>query len=191
VWIPFTSAESGEAVRLHGLWLGQPAVDAPVLLYLHGARWDVRGSAPRMRRMHELGFSVLGIDYRGFGRSTAGLPSEALAGEDARAAWQWLATRAPGAPRVVFGHSLGGAIAPLMLSACMIGFPAFLSTFNRTLDPAYTASAAEEPQQDSTPELTSATAPQDPVDKPIQVGVDSVENGQRSEAKWVTERSIK
>lgn len=88
-------------------------------------------------------------------------------------------------------HSLGGAIAPLMLSACMIGFPAFLSTFNGTLDPAYTASAAEEPQQDSTPELTSATAPQDPVEKPIQVGVDSVENGQRSEAKWVTERSIK
>jgi alpha-beta hydrolase superfamily lysophospholipase len=111
VWIEFRSTEAKEDVKLHGLWLPQPRADAPVLLYLHGARWDVRGSAPRMRRMHELGFSVLGIDYRGFGRSTAGLPSEALAGEDARAAWQWLAKQAPGAPRVVFGHSLGGAIA--------------------------------------------------------------------------------
>lgn len=111
VWIEFRSTEAKEDVKLHGLWLPQPRADAPVLLYLHGARWDVRGSAPRMRRMHELGFSVLGIDYRGFGRSTAGLPSEALAAEDARAAWQWLATQAPGAPRVVFGHSLGGAIA--------------------------------------------------------------------------------
>jgi hypothetical protein len=98
-------------VRLHGLWLGQPRPDAPVLLYLHGARWDVRGSAHRMRRMHELGFAVLGVDYRGFGRSTAGLPSEDLAHEDALAAWQWLADRHPQARRYLFGHSLGGAIA--------------------------------------------------------------------------------
>ena len=111
VWVPFVSAASGEEVKLHGLWLPQPRADAPVLLYLHGARWDVRGSAPRMRRMHELGFAVLGIDYRGFGRSSAGLPSEALAGEDARAAWAWLAAQAPAAQRFVFGHSLGGAIA--------------------------------------------------------------------------------
>ena len=82
-----------------------------MLLYLHGARFDVRGSAPRMRRMHELGFSVLGVDYRGFGRSSAGLPSETQAYEDARAAWDWLAGQHPQARRFVFGHSLGGAIA--------------------------------------------------------------------------------
>jgi hypothetical protein len=111
VWIDFQSAETGEPVRLHGLWVGQPRADAPVLLYLHGARWDVRGSANRMRRMHELGFAVLGVDYRGFGRSTSGLPSETLAYEDARAAWTWLAQRHPQAQRFVFGHSLGGAIA--------------------------------------------------------------------------------
>ena len=110
-WIEFESRASGDPVRLHGLWLPQAQPDAPVLLYLHGARYDVRGSAHRMRRMHELGFSVLGIDYRGFGRSTNTLPSEALAYEDARAAWDWLAARHPRAPRYVFGHSLGGAIA--------------------------------------------------------------------------------
>jgi hypothetical protein len=110
-WIEFESRSSGDPVRLHGLWLPQARPDAPVLLYLHGARYDVRGSAHRMRRMHELGFSVLGIDYRGFGRSTNTLPSEALAYEDARAAWDWLAARHPRAPRYVFGHSLGGAIA--------------------------------------------------------------------------------
>jgi len=61
--------------------------------------------------MQELGFSVLAIDYRGFGKSSAGLPSEEMAYEDARAAWDWLAQRYPGRPRYVFGHSLGGAIA--------------------------------------------------------------------------------
>jgi len=111
VWIPFRSAATGQPVRLHGLWLAQDRADAPVLLYLHGARWDVRGSAHRMRRMHELGFSVLGIDYRGFGQSSPGLPSEDLAHEDAQAAWQWLAAQHPQARRYLFGHSLGGAIA--------------------------------------------------------------------------------
>lgn len=112
VWIPFESKEAGAEARLHALWLPQAGrPDAPLLLYLHGARWDVRGSAGRLRRMHELGFAVLGIDYRGFGRSTDTLPSEASAAEDARAAWEWLGRTYPGRPRFVFGHSLGGAIA--------------------------------------------------------------------------------
>jgi alpha-beta hydrolase superfamily lysophospholipase len=61
--------------------------------------------------MQQLGFSVLAIDYRGFGKSTAGLPSEEMAYEDAKAAWDWLAAKYPNRPRYVFGHSLGGAIA--------------------------------------------------------------------------------
>ena len=112
VWIDFKSGVTGEPARLHGLWLGgaPETADTPVLLYLHGARYNVAGSAPRMRRMHELGFSVLAIDYRGFGKSSAGLPSEATAREDARAAWTWLAARHPQQHRYIFGHSLGGAI---------------------------------------------------------------------------------
>ena len=115
VWVEFDSRASGQPVRLHGLWhAADPAtraVCAPVLLYLHGARWDVRGSASRIRRMQELGFSVLAIDYRGFGQSSPGLPSEAMALEDARAAWDWLARQHPAAPRFIFGHSLGGGVA--------------------------------------------------------------------------------
>ena len=61
--------------------------------------------------MHDLGFSVLAIDYRGFGKSTNELPSETTAYEDARAAWDWLGEKYPGRPRYIFGHSLGGAIA--------------------------------------------------------------------------------
>ncbi len=115
-WIEFTSQESGEPVKLHTLWLPQPDAQAPLLLYLHGARWDVRSSAFRMRRMHELGFAVLGIDYRGFGQSTDTLPSETLAVEDAHAAWDWLGAQHPGRPRYVFGHSLGSAIAVQLAS---------------------------------------------------------------------------
>ena len=118
VWIGFDSRTTGEPVKLHGLWLpadadqpGWSGAQAPLLLYLHGARWNVEGSAPRIRRMQELGFSVLAIDYRGFGKSSPGLPSETMAYEDAQAAWQWLGAQHPGQPRYIFGHSLGGAVA--------------------------------------------------------------------------------
>ncbi|MFT4265985.1 MAG: alpha/beta fold hydrolase [Xenophilus sp.] len=113
VWIDFDSRLTGAPARLHGLWLGEDDTQAqkrPVLLYLHGARYNVAGSAPRIQRMHALGFSVLAIDYRGFGKSTKALPSEESAREDARAAWAWLAARYPKNPRYIFGHSLGGAI---------------------------------------------------------------------------------
>jgi alpha-beta hydrolase superfamily lysophospholipase len=114
VWIAFDSNVTGSPAKLHGLWLpadGPRSAQSPVMLYLHGARWNVEGSAPRIRRMQELGFSVLAIDYRGFGKSTSYLPSEASAYEDARAAWDWLAAKYPQRDRFIFGHSLGGAIA--------------------------------------------------------------------------------
>jgi alpha-beta hydrolase superfamily lysophospholipase len=113
-WIDFVSQhpeQPGRAVRLHGLWLAQADPAAPVVLFLHGVRWDVRASAPRMRNLHALGFSVLGVDYRGFGRSSPALPSESLVAEDAQQAWQWLARTQPQSRRFVFGHSLGGAVA--------------------------------------------------------------------------------
>jgi hypothetical protein len=117
VWISFDSSLSGKPATLHGLWQAAEGeadklkLRAPVMLYLHGARWNVVGSAQRVRRMQELGFSVLAVDYRGFGKSDASLPSETQAYEDARAAWDWLDVQYPGRPRYIFGHSLGGAIA--------------------------------------------------------------------------------
>lgn len=111
VWITHRPQASGPEVRLHALWLPHPKADAPVLLYLHGARRNIEGSTFRIRNMQSLGFSVLAVDYRGFGQSTAELPSEASVLEDARAAWDWIAREQPGRPRYIFGHSLGGAIA--------------------------------------------------------------------------------
>jgi pimeloyl-ACP methyl ester carboxylesterase len=132
VWIDFQSDATSGPARLHALWLpastsapkltrkedaeAHPAEGPPVLLYLHGARWNVIGAAPRIRRMRDLGFSVLAIDYRGFGKSSTGLPTEATATEDARIAWDWIARHFPERQRYVFGHSLGGAVAIEMAS---------------------------------------------------------------------------
>jgi uncharacterized protein len=109
-WVTFDSKETGKPAKLHVLINGNDA-KKPVLLYLHGARWNVVGSAWRIERMHELGFNVIALDYRGFGKSDANAPSEDKAYEDARAAWEWIAQNYPNQPRYIFGHSLGGAIA--------------------------------------------------------------------------------
>ncbi len=111
VWIEFESAETKQPVKLHALWHPAAKSEAPVLMYLHGARWNVTGSAYRIQRMRDLGFNVLAVDYRGFGKSSPQTPSESMAYEDARAAWQWLATAHADKPRFIFGHSLGGAVA--------------------------------------------------------------------------------
>jgi len=116
VWIEYSAASDATKVKLHALWFAQIDPHAPLLLYLHGARRNVESSAFRIRQMQSLGFSVLAIDYRGFGRSSEGLPSEASVAEDARAAWAWLGLRQAGAPRYIFGHSLGGAIAVQLAS---------------------------------------------------------------------------
>ncbi len=110
-WIDFDSALTGQSVKLHALVHPAGNASAPVLLYLHGARWDVSGSAHRIARMQELGFTVVAVDYRGFGRTSKETPSEKMAYEDAQATWQWIAKTYPSQPRYIFGHSLGGAIA--------------------------------------------------------------------------------
>lgn len=113
VWIDFDSTVTKQPARLHALWAEakSPLKGRLVLLYLHGARWNVESSTPRVRRLQEMGFSVLAIDYRGFGKSSPALPSEDTAYEDAQAAWRWLAAKYPQRPRYIYGHSLGGAIA--------------------------------------------------------------------------------
>ena len=94
-------------------WYWQhPDPDAPAVLYLHGARWNLHGSVFRMERWMDMGFSVLAIDYRGFGDSTELLPSEQTAFRDSLEALHELARRQPDpARRFIYGHSLGGAIA--------------------------------------------------------------------------------
>ena len=110
VWIPVGTR--GE--KLHAWWSPQPDQDAPVLLYLHGARWNLTGSVTRIPRWHRMGFAVLAIDYRSFGKSAfadGSSPTEQSANEDAEAAWRYLVARSPGTRRFVFGHSLGGSMA--------------------------------------------------------------------------------
>ena len=107
VWIPV----GAEGERLHGWWLAHPGA-THTLVYFHGARVNLSGSVYRLRAFRNAGYNVLAIDYRGFGRSSALKPSEASVYEDGEAAWNWLDARVPDPRRrILYGHSLGAAIA--------------------------------------------------------------------------------
>jgi alpha-beta hydrolase superfamily lysophospholipase len=113
---------SGPSVQhIHAWWWPAARADAPAVLYLHGARWNLTGQLFRIQQLRDFGFSVLAIDYRGFGKSDGDLPSESTAYQDARAAWDWLAAQRPDpAKRFIYGHSLGGAVA-VDLAAALSG----------------------------------------------------------------------
>jgi hypothetical protein len=82
-------------------------------MFCHGNAGNVALWADALRTLHgRMGVTVMGFDYRGYGRSE-GVPSEAGVLADARAARTWLAQRAGIDEHqvVLMGRSLGGAVA--------------------------------------------------------------------------------
>jgi hypothetical protein len=98
---------------LHGWWIPAPHARAKVVLYLHGNDGNVSTNMHGIAPLRELGYSVFLIDYRGFGESDGGFPSEQGVYRDAQAAWDYLVSERGVNPAdiVMYGHSLGGAIA--------------------------------------------------------------------------------
>jgi pimeloyl-ACP methyl ester carboxylesterase len=82
-----------------------------VVFYLHGntgnlERWFV--DLDLFRRAH---VDLFMLDYRGYGKSSGRIESEAQLRADVRAAWQHIASRYEGKRRVILGRSLGSALA--------------------------------------------------------------------------------
>jgi uncharacterized protein len=110
--------------QVHAWWWPAEDPAAPAVLYLHGSRWDLTGQLFRIEELHDFGFSVLAIDYRGFGKSSGDLPSETTAYEDAQVGWKRLvALQSDPARRFIYGHSLGGAVAIDLASKLAAGTP--------------------------------------------------------------------
>ena len=93
-------------------WLPNPSQNAPTLLYLHGTFRTLYDNLHKIEALREAGFSVLAVDYRGWGRSTPIIPSEQSIIQDANLAWTELQRREPrAARRVIYGHSMGSGVA--------------------------------------------------------------------------------
>jgi fermentation-respiration switch protein FrsA (DUF1100 family) len=113
LYIP--SGTGDERGELFAWWIPAAKPDAPTMLYLHGNDKNVGHvrDLEYARGMHDQGYNILMIDYRGYGKSRGGKPSEASVYQDAESAWAYLTTQRGILPQHIFiyGHSLGGAIA--------------------------------------------------------------------------------
>ncbi|MEO0708078.1 MAG: hypothetical protein AAF050_20775, partial [Cyanobacteria bacterium J06649_5] len=64
--------------KLNGWWLPNPKSDR-TLLFFHGNYGNISHNLERIQFHHSLGFSVLAIDYRGYGKSLGYGPNEQAA----------------------------------------------------------------------------------------------------------------
>ena len=145
-WLqPLPAAEPGAPPQQLALWwLPQPDPAAPALLYLHGTFRNLYQNLPKIRALREAGFAILAVDYRGWGDSSAIVPSEESIDADARVAWTALVQRQPmTSRRVIYGHSMGGAAAVTLASTLHggsdYGVLVLESTFTRLADVAEAA----------------------------------------------------
>jgi pimeloyl-ACP methyl ester carboxylesterase len=126
-------AEDGR--RLHGWWI--PADKARVaVLFCHGNTGNIGTHVDTLQVLHEMGAHVLAFDYRGYGQSK-GVPSERGIRKDARAAYEMVRARFQDAdtpPVVVYGRSLGGAIAMHLASERPVLGVVVESAFSSILD---------------------------------------------------------
>ncbi len=102
------STSDGET--LEAWWIPVSGNGGPVLLFFHGNAGNRENRIHNLAGLWRAGISVLIFDYRGYGGST-GSPSEEGLMRDGLAAFDWLNGRLGGRPIVLFGRSLGGAVA--------------------------------------------------------------------------------
>jgi fermentation-respiration switch protein FrsA (DUF1100 family) len=124
---------ASDGVGIHGWWY-EVGEGAPVVLFFHGNAGDISGRTPIAQGLIEEGFSVLLLEYRGYGGSD-GSPTEEGLYEDGRAGYDFALSRAGSPDRVVIhGRSMGGAVAARIASEKEVGALVLESAFTSLVD---------------------------------------------------------
>ena len=104
------SFQTKDGVDISG-WYIPAGHEKGVVLFCHGNGGNISYSIEYVRILHALNLSVLLFDYRGYGTSQ-GKPSEEGTYLDAEAAWDYLIRQGASPEKIIlYGQSLGGAVA--------------------------------------------------------------------------------
>jgi fermentation-respiration switch protein FrsA (DUF1100 family) len=119
-------------------WFFPADADAPrkdmVMLVCHGNAGNISHRLELVRLLMNTGVAALVFDYRGYGKST-GTPGEEGTYLDAQAAYDWLRGRGFAAENIIlFGESLGGAVAAELALREPVGGVVLQSTFTSIPD---------------------------------------------------------
>ena len=114
IWL--TTSDGDQVI----VWHVAPRGDKPVVLYFHGNGGALALRAPRFEPLVADGAGLLALSYRGYGGST-GRPSEAGLLRDADAVYAFAAARYPAERLVLYGESLGTAVAVALAAEHQVG----------------------------------------------------------------------
>jgi len=126
--------KTADGYQLHGWHI--PVENARgTVLFFHGNAGNISHRLESIQVFIELGFAVFIFDYRGFGLSH-GKPDEEGTYRDADAAWDFLVRELKEHPNriVIFGRSLGSAVAAYLSSRVEPGVVILESSFTSTPD---------------------------------------------------------
>jgi uncharacterized protein len=105
------------------------------ILVCNGNGGDIGDRVDSVKTFHDMGFNVLMFDYRGYGAST-GKPTEQGTYLDVLSAWNYLKGDKKISPQdiIIFGQSLGGAVAIWLAEQVNPGILIIESTFTSAAD---------------------------------------------------------
>lgn len=112
--LPYTSEVYIDVpdAKLHALYLHQPAEQSKgIVLFLHGNAGNLETWFTHTDFWLSTGYDVLMLDYRGFGKSTGKIESEAQLHDDVLRAWNYIAHNYKDKKKVFYGRSLGTGLA--------------------------------------------------------------------------------
>ena len=126
--------ETKDGVRLHGWYIPHHG-SQQTLLFFHGNAGNISHRGASVEIFHRLGLNLFIFDYRGYGKSQ-GKPDEEGLYKDARAAWRYLTDQRGFEQEdiILFGRSLGGAVAAELAAEVQPGGLILESTFSSAKD---------------------------------------------------------
>lgn len=123
---------TSDGVSLVG-WLHEAPAAEKAILHFYGNADALPPYAGFFKALAEAGYSVLGVNYRGYGGST-GTPSEAGFYKDADAALGFLGQRVPTDRVTVIGRSIGSGVAVDLASRNRLRSLVLISPFTSLTD---------------------------------------------------------
>ena len=115
------------------IWHVPPRDEKPIFLYFHGNGGSLSWRDERFRSLIADGSGLVALSYRGYGGST-GRPTETGLAHDAAAAYAFAIARYAAERIVLWGESLGSALAVALAAEKPVGHVVLEAPFTSTVD---------------------------------------------------------
>ena len=131
--VPFEEVDvEVDGAVLNALHFRQPDPRG-VVFFLHGNGGNLESWTSGVKFYQRVNYDLFMFDYRGYGKSTGAIESEAQLHEDVRTLWNRIAPLYADKRKVIYGRSLGAALAARLATDAEADLVALVSPFESML----------------------------------------------------------